>query len=68
MDIPSRPIMCLESLDISIRRTVVFEGPCSWKQVVISNRLYWNHPRGVPAYNNMYLFIRILVVPLFMFT
>ena len=62
MDTPSHRIMCLEFTDNPIMSTIVREGTCSWKYIVIANRFPWNNLPGVPSLKTLYLMIHCIVL------
>ena len=60
LDIPYHIVSCFECTDCLIRFPIALEGPCSWKQIVISNRLPWNNPPCVPYHDTLNFIIHCL--------
>ena len=67
MYIPSHRIMFLEFTDNPIMSTIVREGTCSWKYIVIANRFPWNNLTGVPSLKTLYLMIHYILVFILIF-
>ena len=57
METPSRIIMCLEFTDNPIMSTIVLEGTCSWKYIVIANSFPSNNFPCVPSLKTLDLMI-----------